>query len=122
MDKGIKSIIMGLKKWMTYLAIAMAGVEKTALGQRSKELDSQIGKYQRHTKGDLADSLIHGEVTQEVLNLKWRTYKILQAVDGYKTEVSYDEDGNPITNTYMVDRTLGLSKIKMDEYDSFPLE
>jgi hypothetical protein len=116
-----------IKKWLkdkaAIASVAFANVEKNALGQSYESLGSDVNQLRRNTQGQLADSLKHGEVTQEVMDLRWRTYRVLKAVDGYVTEIiGYDDDGFPITRTKKIDKKKGLEKIKMDEYDSYPLE
>lgn len=117
---------MDINKWfkkkIITISLAMSGVEKNAFGQNAGKLDSSINHEQKHSKGTLADSLKEGRITQEVMNLRWRTYKILRAVDGYKTEIiGYDEDDMPITKTVLVDKMKGLDKIKVDKFDDYKL-
>jgi hypothetical protein len=38
------------------------------LGQTGESLSSDVNQVQRHTQGQLADSLVHGEITQEVID------------------------------------------------------
>ena len=112
-----------LQKQIARFMISTANVEKNAFGQNGETLESDVSKVQRHTQGQLADSLINGEVTQEVLNLKWRTYKILKATSGVKSTITgYDEDGMPIVKTTKRNSKLGLKKIKVDEHDDYKLE
>jgi len=111
------------KKKLSIISLALYNVEKNALSQLKNDLSENTNQTQRHTKGMLADSLKHGEVTQEVLNLKWRTYKILKQSDGLKSEIiGYDDNGLPITKTYNVNKKNSLKKIKVDAYDDYPLE
>jgi hypothetical protein len=111
------------KRKMAILSLAMSGVEKNALGQKGDSLDKTINQERRHTQGQLMDSLKQGEVTQEVMNLRWRTYKILKATEGVTAEITgYDDDGMPITKMRKTDKKKGLSKIKLDTFDSYPLE
>lgn len=117
---------MGIGKWikrrMAILSLAMAGVEKNALGQNNNGLEASINQERRHTEGTLADSLKQGKITQEVMDLRWRTYKLLKASEGLSTEITqYGKDGVPVTVTRKVDRKKGLSKVKLDTYDSYPL-
>ena len=119
----MKSIKQWLAKQIGRIALSTANVEKNAFGQSGESLEADISKIQRHTQGMLADSLVNGEVTQEVLNLKWRTYKILKATEGVKSTISgYDEDGMPIVKTTKRNLKLGLKKVKIDEYDDYKLE
>jgi len=114
-------------KWfsrrLATLSLAMANVEKNALSQTGEGLSADVTQTRRMTQGQLADSLVNGEVTQEVLNLKWRTYKILKATEGVTAEITgYDEDGMPITRVTKKDNRKALKKVKLDEVDNFPLE
>ena len=116
-----------LKEWLakkaSSITMALSSVEKNALNQTGEQMSSDIGHAQRHTQGQVADSLINGEITQEVMDLRWRTYKVLQESDGLKTEiVGYEPDGTPITKTTKKDNKKGLKKIMLDRYDSYPLE
>ena len=97
-------MIKKIKKWVntkaSVLTIALSNVEKNALTQTNEMLGSDINQTQRHTQGQLADALINGEITQEVKNLRWRTYKVLKESEGLTTEfIGYDADGMPITKT-----------------------
>lgn len=119
----MKTIGEFLKRKMALISLAMAGVEKNALSQKGEGLDNNITQERRHTQGQLMDSLKQGEITQEVMNLRWRMYKIIKAADGHITEITgYDDDGMPITKTKKIDKTKGLVKIKLDTHDNYPLE
>ena len=116
-----------IKRWfankMATLSLAMANVEKNALGQMGESLSTDISKFQRHTQGQLADSLINGEITQEVMDLRWRTYKIIRETEGVTAEiVGYDENGMPIVKTKKRNIKAGLKKVKLDTFDDYPLE
>ena len=127
----MKKVSKWLKRQGAYLSLAMAGVEKNALGQKGDALEQTVNQERRHTQGTLADSLKQGQVTQEVMDLRWRTYKILNAVENYKAEIvgyekHIDENGKeiilPITKVTKVDKKRGLNKIKVDGFDDYPLE
>lgn len=114
-------------KWIqTQIArfmLSTASVEKNALGQNGQTLETDVNKHQRLTQGQIADSLINGEITQEVLNLKWRTYKIIKATEGVKSTITgYDEDGMPIVKTTKRNQKQGLKKVKVDTFDDCKLE
>jgi len=116
-----------IKRWfvskMATISLAMANVEKNALGQSAEPLSTDTAKFQRHTQGQLADSLINGVITQEVMDLRWRTYKIMRETEGVTAEIDgYDEDGIPIVKTRKINVKSGLKKVKLDTFDDYPLE
>lgn len=119
----IKKLSKWVKKNMTILSLSLSNVEKNALGQKAETLVDDVNHVRRNTEGQLADSLLHGEVTQEVKELVWRNYKILKQVDGLISEiVGYDKNGYPIVKTKKVDKKRSLEHIKLDDYDSYKLE
>ena len=112
-----------LKRKMAMISFAMGGVEKNMLSQTGESLENNIGQEQRNTQGTVADDLKQGKITQEVENLRWRTYKILQASEGLVSEITgYDDDGMPIVNTKKVDKKKQLKKATQDPFDTYPLE
>ena len=134
---------MGLGSWlkrkMAGIALATGSVEKAALGQDGGlDLGTASAQHQRHRQGSLADALTQGEVTQEVQEVRWRMYKVLEESKKFKTNViGYDEDGYMLTEQVEIDSTSkgGLSKVKMDDtkysetdeakeagYEYYPLE
>lgn len=117
-------MINWIKRQAAALTLAMASVEKNALSQSGKDFDLNEREEQSHKKGTLEYALIQGEVTQEVRDLRWRMYKVLDATDGLTTTITgYDEDGMPITKTEKAKthRVL-LDKVALDEYDDYQLE
>jgi hypothetical protein len=123
----IKKIMGKVKNWVNkkvaIISLALANVEKNAFSQTGESLSNDVNQERRHTQGQLADSLVHGEITQEVINLRWRTYKILKESDGHISEViGYDDNNMPIIKTRKRDKKVGLEKIKLDSTDPYPLE
>jgi hypothetical protein len=113
--KWIKNKIIGI-------LMSFYGVEKNMFSTK-KSLDENINIISEKDAGTLLHSLKNNIVTQEVLNLKWRTYKILKATEGVKSTISgYDDDGMPIVKTTKRNLKLGLKKVKVDEYDDYKLE
>lgn len=103
--------------------LSLTNVEKNALGQSGELMSSDVQQTQRHTQGQVVDSLINGEITQEVMDLRWRMYKVLQETEGLITEIiGYETDGTPITKTKKKDVKKGLKKIKVDSFDDYKLE
>ena len=116
-----------LKDWtsrkMAMISLAMANVEKNSLSQSAEPLATDTAKFQRNTQGQLADSLINGVVTQEVMDLRWRTYKIMRETEGVNAEITgYDDDGMPIVKMSKRNKKAALKKIKLDEFDNYPLD
>lgn len=123
----MKEKINKLKTWMgkkaATVSIALSNVEKSALNQTGELMSSDISQAQRLTQGQVLDSLINGEITQEVMDLRWRTYKVLQEADTKTTNITgYEADGTPITKTIQKDTKRGLIKIKVDKFDDYILE
>jgi hypothetical protein len=117
-----------LKRQMAGLMSAMSAVEKNALGQEANDLGQNVNQIQRHKQGMLSDALTRGEITQEVKDLRWRMYKIVQAskgniakIVGYKEP---DENGyeEPIVEVISTDPTKGLDKVTVDKVDKYPVE
>lgn len=113
-----------IKRQMRAIAFATASVEKSSINQRSEELDMNLGHHQKLNHGSVIDNLINGEVTEEVLNLKWRTYKILDAVSKENLVLlGYDEKGDGIYErqdiNYMKQK---LRNVKLDGSDKLPVE
>jgi hypothetical protein len=118
-----------LKKQMTAIALATADVEKNALTQGGAgELGSGTNQERRHKQGTLSDALSRGELTQEVRDLRWRMYKVLDATEKYEQNktvkiIGYEEDGvTPIVEVVSSKKTAGMSKIKLDKFDDYKLE
>jgi hypothetical protein len=60
-------------------------------------MSTNITQSQRLTQGQVLDSLVNGEVTQ-VMDLRWRTYKIMQASESFTAEITgYEADGTYYT-------------------------
>lgn len=112
-----------LKRKMVMLSLALANVEKDAFGQNGEVASNEVNQEQRKTQGTLADSLVNGEITQEVMALRWRTYKILESTKGLTAKITgYDSDGMPIVKTQKKDVKNALKKMKQDDFDSYQLE
>jgi hypothetical protein len=118
---------MDLSKWIKRqigaISIAIAGVEKNALGQNKEGLTVPVTQERKHTQGSLMDNLVNGVVTAEVEALRWRTYKVLESAKTYTTKiVGYDAKGKPITEQVRYDPENALRDIKVDAFDSYPLQ
>lgn len=96
------------------LMFAMAKVEKDAFSQKHSTSNS-YGVNQQMKQDNVVDDLLKGEITQEIKNLRWRTYKILQHSRGFKNQITVGSDVKVTKNTY------SLKKVKLDNND-YPLE
>lgn len=112
-----------IKKQIFSISLAMSGVEKNAFGQNGGQLDKEVGQERRHSDGTLADSLIQGKVTQEVMNLRWRTYKVLKAAEGVMVDITgFDENNIPITNIRKSNKSRTVNMVKVDTFDNYKLQ
>jgi hypothetical protein len=116
-------IMTWLKKKISTLSFACANVEKNSLSQKGEVLSSDINQVRRHSEGQLADSLVNGVITQEVIDLRWRTYKILKETQNVSSKiVGFDKSGYAIMETNKADIKKGLKKVKTDKVDKYELE
>jgi hypothetical protein len=76
------------KRKAAMLSLSMSNVEKNAFGQNGQMLSDNVGEVQRHNQGDVMDDLINGRVTQEVQDLRWRTYKVMAATENLVLDVN----------------------------------
>jgi len=112
-----------INRKMAMFSLAMGNVEKNAFSQGGDVLSTDSSQEQRYRQGTVADDLKQGKITQEVENLRWRMYKVLQEVDDYvSVQVGRDEDGMPIMETRRKDSSKDLSKVKTEPSDKYPLE
>jgi len=116
-----------LKKWLTKkaatVALSMANVEKNILSQNGQTPDTDVNQERRHTQGQLMDSLIRGEITEEVKNLRWRMYSAFNSSKGFRLKVTgIDNEGNPIFIVQSVNNKQSLDNIKVDNYDNYKLQ
>lgn len=113
----IKNKILGL-------SIALSKVEKNLLSQKINNLDDNIiGVVVEKDIGTLMHGLKNNIVNQEVRDLRWRQYKILNHVNDYVSEViGRESDGTPIVVTRKKDRANQLKKLKVDSFDDYKVE
>ncbi len=121
----MKKINNWIKKQMAGLFFAFSNVEKNALGQEKIELSSDTDKFQRHLQGTLLDALNRGEITQEVKELRWRLFKVLNASDKLMVKQIMSDNGEQEIKVEKLSpkrqKSL-LKKIKLDNFDDYELE
>ena len=112
-----------IKNKIAGVLISVANVEKNSFSQENNLLSDDISKHSEKETGTLMNSLKNNIVTQEVMDLRWRTYKILQETDGLTAEIiGYEPDGTPIVKTFKKNHNKGLNKIQLDTFDDYTLE
>ena len=113
-----------LNRQIGSLMLATAKVEQNALSQEGQSLGTEASKFQRHSQGTLADDLVNGVITQEVKDLRWRMYKVLEASAKVSAKVVGDLDsGEYEIETYISEGTdVILNKVKLDSTDDYKLE
>ncbi len=108
---------MGVGKWLkrktALIGLAMSNVEKNAFKQSGDNLGSNIAQERRHTQGTLMDALLHGEITAEVKELRWRMYNTFSKSKEFA--VAFDKNGKAIPRTDLI-------SIKVDQFDEYPIE
>jgi len=116
-------MIRWLKNKIAMLSFAFGSVEKNALNQNGGVLTEKAGEERRVNQGTLADDLKQGIISQEVKDLRWRTYKVMKAAEGFSSSIiGYDKDGFPITNSKKKNKNIGLNKIKIDGFDTYSVQ
>lgn len=112
-------LINWLNRKLAIFTLAMSNVEKETLSQSDNNVKNDIGNYQRVNQGRLSDSLKRGEITQEVKDLRWRMYKILDNTDNITAEIiKYDKDGMPVLETYRKTNIIHNAVVDSeDDYD-----
>lgn len=117
---------MSLKKWfrnqIAGLSIAFSNVEKNFLNQEGKSLSDDANQERNLQQGTLADSLLRGEITQEVKDLRWRTYKILKNKEFLKLKLVGEDKNRLIFETVSESRKKRSNRIMIDNLDPYHLE
>lgn len=109
-----------IKNKMMGISLALHNVEKNALSQEANDLSDSTQQVQRHKAGMLSDSLLRGEITEEVKLLRHRMYKILD--ESSKVGVKFRKDANGNLIYELVNRVLVPSKLKGDPFDTYKIE
>ncbi len=111
-----------LKNNIARMLIATANVEKNSFSQNKETLDSDISKHSEKDTGTLMHALKNNIVTQEVMDLRWRTYKIIRESEGLTADITFNNDGTQSVNLRKTNKGRALSKVKLDTFDNYNLE
>lgn len=78
---------MGLNNWFkkqaAILSLALSNLEKNTLHNTGELISDDVGTVQLHKQGMLSDDLIQGKLTEEVIQLRARIYKVLNEAEKY---------------------------------------
>ena len=108
-----------INKKLALLSLALSRVEKDAFSQKSDAVSSSGDMEQSYHQGNMADSLLKGELTLPVKELRWRLYKVLKSSKSKFAKITgYDTDGLPIVETYTLEK-YQLDKTIKDDNDPY---
>ena len=111
-----------IKNQIIGVMAALSAVEENALKQTGASLSDDTKMHQRLTQGTLMDSLINGEITEEVKLLRARLYKVTEAMDSMVIHLKYDENGEAVYEYEEQDYKTALSKLTIEPSDEYPPE
>jgi hypothetical protein len=116
---------MSLRDWFkkkaAALSIAFTNVEKELVNQKNNGVANTINNVTSVNKGTLADDLMRGEMTQEVRNLRWRMYKVMQHADKLLVEHNPETGETKVSskNQYTDYNRSMANAIKVDKFDIY---
>lgn len=117
----MKKITDWIKKKSAVVSIALSNVEKNALSQTNEGLGTDVNKVNTLNQGTVTDALIKGQVTQEVMDLRWRMYKVMEHSDNLTATIEgYKENGQPIYS--MSKKNIKIAKPNLDPFDPYKIE
>jgi hypothetical protein len=117
----MKKITNWLKNKSAIVSIALSNVEKNALSQTNEGLSADVNQVSSINQGKISESLINGQITQEVMDLRWRMYKVMEHSDNMTAKIEgYKENGQPIYT--MVKKELRIAKPNLDPFDPYKIE
>lgn len=120
-----------LKRQLAAVAVATSSVEKNALTQNDDNYleGANTGTHQDHKQGMLSNALEKGEVTQEVRELRWRYYKILDRVEDMDINIDSVDPNNDDFDLDSIEiserdgsRSIDQSKLLKDMNDNYKVE
>lgn len=121
-----------LRRQVVGFMVATGKVAENALNQEGQSLGEETKMQQRVKQGTLSDDLMRGELTQQVMELRWRMYAVVEAAQSKNVVFKgymKDDDGNeividgervPLYETFEIDPT--IVKAKGDPYDDYEIE
>jgi hypothetical protein len=117
----MKKIKDWFKNKTTIVSIALSNVEKNAFSQTNEGLSADANQVSSIHQGKISDSLINGEITQEVMDLRWRMYKVMEHSDNMTATIQgYNENDQPIY--IMAKKNLRIAKPNLDPFDPYKVE
>lgn len=120
-------MINWLKKMSAQIALATASVEKNAITQAGGDLSDGTNIQQSKDQGSMLNALKQGEVTQQVMELRARTYAVMEKAENIRSTGTpvLDENGNIIA--MMADNSeknvnVVPKDIKGDPFDDYKID
>jgi len=112
-----------LKKQALALMLSTAKVQETVLSQKNNKVDDDLKQETNKDVGSLLHGLKNNIINEEVINLRWRTYKVLNNIDNVvKVCVGHEPNGTPIMASVREANKIFLKKQKTEPSDSYELE
>lgn len=120
-------MIKWFKKMAASIALATASVEKNALSQNAGSLEDGSNIQQSKDQGSLLNALKQGRITQQVQELRARTYLVMEKAQNIYSKGTpvLDEDGNIIAMTAdntQKNITAIPKEIKGDPFDDYKIQ
>ena len=117
-----------LRRTMASIALATASVEKNAITQAGGSLADGLNVIQSKDQGSMLNDLKQGQVTQQVMELRARTYAVMEGAENIRSKGTpvLDENGNIIAmmadNKGSKDIETVPANIKGDPFDDYRIE
>tara|TARA_R110000796_G_scaffold250399_3_gene379281 strand:- start:311 stop:1384 length:1074 start_codon:yes stop_codon:yes gene_type:complete len=117
-----------LRRTMASIALATASVEKNAITQAGGSLADGLNVIQSKDQGSMLNDLKQGQVTQQVMELRARTYAVMEGAENIRSKGTpvLDENGNIIAmmadNKGSKNIETVPANIKGDPFDDYRIE
>lgn len=109
----IKKILLKVKIFFHYLMRGLNSADKIAFGTKDDVLSSGSENIEKLHKNSVWDNLLNGEITEEVKELRYKTYTVERKSKDY----GYIGNGIAAKKNY-----LSEDHVKVDESDNLPIE